>query len=443
VSDRGEVVVVGAGVAGAAAALAAREAGAETTVLRSSGGASALSGGTWDVATDASVNPLAAARSLSERLHRFVHAQPFHPYARLPEPVWPAIVEAHGRFFDAVGGEGVIDDDTQGALVATTLGLFRRTDAAADEVLDLATCSARTIGVAIPEAYPELDGGFIARSLTDLAERAGNDRRFLAVPFDTELSPGWLPHELAASFDDREPCRALGSRLRAAADHAGVDALILAPMLGLEADDARSEIEAAVGRPVGELVGALASPQALRRQRRIERAMVKAGVRLMDRAVQSLVLRPDGTRVVLEDGEELAPRAIVLATGKLVGGGIAHREGRLVEALAGLPLYEGERAVPLPSAAAGPDPRELFGTDWLRPGPGYRHGVGFDEKLRVLDGHGRPAALDLFAAGAVLAGVDPARDGTGLGVSVTTGTLAGRAAAADASGRSERPPRPA
>ena len=46
-----------------------------------------------------------------------------------------------------------------------------------------------------------------------------------------------------------------------------------------------------------------------------------------------------------------------------------------------------------------------------------------------LDERGRPVHPRLFAAGAVVGGHEQATDGTGLGVAILTGYLAGRAAA--------------
>ena len=56
-------------------------------------------------------------------------------------------------------------------------------------------------------------------------------------------------------------------------------------------------------------------------------------------------------------------------------------------------------------------------------------GLRVDARLRPLDERGRPVHPRLLAAGAVLGGHEQATDGTGLGVAILTGWLAGRAAA--------------
>ncbi|MDQ3037508.1 MAG: hypothetical protein M3Y87_34255, partial [Myxococcota bacterium] len=139
----------------------------------------------------------------------------------------------------------------------------------------------------------------------------------------------------------------------------------------------------------------------------------------------------EGVCVALADGETLRPGALVLATGKHVGGGIAVEHGEPRETLAGLPIWSEGAPLPLASSGRGRDPRALFGDDPFSPGAGFAMGVGWDELLRPLDAHGSVASRALFACGALLDGASSS-DGTGLGVAATTGWLAGRNAAARA-----------
>ncbi|WP_242357097.1 FAD-binding protein, partial [Anaeromyxobacter sp. SG64] len=71
----------------------------------------------------------------------------------------------------------------------------------------------------------------------------------------------------------------------------------------------------------------------------------------------------------------------------------------------------------------------LTGAARVGPQPLLSAGLRVDARLRPLDARGRPAAEGLHAAGAVVGGHEHASDGTGLGVAILTGYLAGRAAA--------------
>ena len=63
------------------------------------------------------------------------------------------------------------------------------------------------------------------------------------------------------------------------------------------------------------------------------------------------------------------------------------------------------------------------------PQPLLAAGVRIDRRLRPLTESGTPVHSRLFAAGAVIGGHEVAADGTGLGVAILTGCLAGRSAA--------------
>jgi len=119
----------------------------------------------------------------------------------------------------------------------------------------------------------------------------------------------------------------------------------------------------------------------------------------------------------------------VLATGRFVGGGIARR-GALLEPALGLPVLASEGPFAEATAAmATRPPAALTLRDSRSPQPLLAAGLRVDGGLRPLDAHGRVVDEDLLAAGAVVGGHDAASDGTGMGVAILTGWLAGRAAA--------------
>src|SRR5260370_34205976 len=72
--------------------------------------------------------------------------------------------------------------------------------------------------------------------------------------------------------------------------------------------------------------------------------------------------------------------------------------------------------------------RRLQHLQYLDPAEELRSGVSTDQELRPLDGEGRVAYTNLYAAGAVLGGYDYSGS-CGFGVPILTGWLAGRFAA--------------
>ena len=112
---------------------------------------------------------------------------------------------------------------------------------------------------------------------------------------------------------------------------------------------------------------------------------------------------------------------VVLATGRFTGGGIVEREGVVREALLGLPLFDdGGRRIDGDAARRHVRP----GYDTAQ--PLFTAGLRSDEHLRPLDPRGRPALLNLVAAGEILGGFEPALIRTGLGLALLSGIRAGR-----------------
>jgi glycerol-3-phosphate dehydrogenase subunit B len=111
--------------------------------------------------------------------------------------------------------------------------------------------------------------------------------------------------------------------------------------------------------------------------------------------------------------------AMVLATGKFVGGGLDSDRGRIFETLLNLPIaYPKNR-------------REWFSSRLLAAEgqPFNRFGVEVNENLQPVDPEGRIIYSNLFAAGAIIAHGDSMSEKSGGGIALSTGYLAGKLAA--------------
>jgi glycerol-3-phosphate dehydrogenase subunit B len=232
------------------------------------------------------------------------------------------------------------------------------------------------------------------------------------------------PHELARALEAEGVAERAGERIRAAAP-AGTRVALVPPVLGLDpAARVQERMSAAAGFPVAETLADVPSVPGLRLDAAIGRALAAAGV-----AVVAGALEPGGgpgapARV---GDRELLAGAWVLASGRFVGGGIVRR-GALEEPLLGLPVqaseggYAGFHLARRPAAS-------LTVRERAAAQPLLAAGLRVDAALRPLDDRGAPVHPRLFAAGAVIGGHEHAGDGTGLGVAILTGWVAGRAAA--------------
>jgi glycerol-3-phosphate dehydrogenase subunit B len=421
------VVVIGGGLSGACAALAARESGADVLLVSRAPGATAVSSGAIDFAAapgDVSIGE--AAQALARRRG--------HPYALLGDGLRPAIDEAIAllrRHLGALGIDGARSSADRNLWLATPLGQAKpaalaQATIAAGDLRALAARRARVGIVAIAGAQA-VEAALVARGLS---------RWIDAVPVHldshrTREDALRTVAELAQDLDRPAQRARIGESLGRAAASTGATHLLV-PTLGYLAPlEARAELEKQSGATILEALGAPPSVPGMRLYRALQRALEAAGVRRVDGIAERSA---DGGLQVVRgvECEPVRAGAVVLASGRFVGGGIASaaQGGALRETVLGLPAWAGDRRsiVALPT-------EELFAAHAGGNHPGLAAGLRADSELRPLDEASRPAragTAPVFACGAALGGFDPARDDGGLGACAVTGLSAGRRAAAAA-----------
>jgi glycerol-3-phosphate dehydrogenase subunit B len=286
------VVVVGAGVAGTAAALAAASAGAAVTIVDGGTGASTLSTGAIDLV------PWQRAGS---------------PFSALT-PELRAVVAALGAYRLPDGGSRVL----------TTAGLVRPAAGHDAALLDVAAIPRGRIGV-VRCGRPAWDALCLARAWGDRFEPVEVSALRLA---DEHVIPD---PDFAARHDDEERLGWLSDRLREALARTGgtFAGMVLPAALGVEYPRAQA-LSTLVGVRCGEASGLPGGPSGLRFERARDRAFAAAGVRrLIARATaveQKDLPAPVSARwrVATGAGGALDADAVVLAPGGLLGGGIEY-----------------------------------------------------------------------------------------------------------------------
>jgi glycerol-3-phosphate dehydrogenase subunit B len=420
-----DVLVIGGGLAGAVAALAAQARGASVLLVRRSPGATALSGGAMGVAPDLDAlpgDPLRGRRSPLESARRLAARRPDHPYARLgtggleealafaaaqlAELVEPP--DGRPRFLVHVSGE------------VLECGLCLRSQAAGD--LRRVHGVAAVIGFS---GHLGFDARLVAAAVARLTGAGGPFAAVAeAVAFTGPTDGALRPIELARALEPPGAAEALGAAIRAALPRGATVALV-PPVLGLDpARRVHARVEAEVGVPVAEAVADPPSVPGLRLDAALMARLAGAGVEVV-----SADLGPGGGpgRAVRIGAVVVEARSWVLATGRFIGGGVL-RGGGLVEPLLGLPVLASEAGAAGLTLSARSASLLTF-RNRTAAQPLLAAGLAVDASCRPLDESGRPFDERLFAAGAVIGGHEQAADQTGLGVAILSGWMAGRGAA--------------
>ncbi len=367
------VLVVGGGLAGCAAAVAAAREGALVTLAWRAPGATALHAGAF--AFDHDLGTLPAA----------------HPLARLELDAFQL-----GSALDAALDAFAVGLRQAGLELSgswRTSGSFAdlhgrpRTASMVPAVVaggELTALRGRRVAVVGFDRVSEYDAESTAEALRELA---GVDA-FAHPVHDPELQPGASVTDLAGR---RVPATG-GIRAEAIAFPPGLRGL---PPAGFE------------------LLPLTGSIFGWRLHSALHTWAESAGAHLVRTQVHGFDGERGHIHAALSGEARLEAQAFVLATGRFIGGGL-RKERVLDERLLGLTTVYERRSVRA-------NPRLPY-LEYLDPEPAFLSGVGVDERLRP-DGY-----RNLFAAGAVLAGWDEAGRG-GSGVPLLTGWVAGTYAA--------------
>lgn len=363
--------MIGGGIAGYCAALAARRNRADVTVVARAPGATALYAGGMEIVDDLE----AVLRS------------PHHPLARLGMDSVGLAAELDSAVSTlqlALGKEGLAFQGgwRKRGLYADIHGVARAASIVPESVApgELGALSGKRVAVVGVPQIGDYDAASTAQALKELHG---------IEAFPEEISIPDLPR--AAALTDLYGRRAPSPRARGAAI-AYPPGFMSLPPDGFE------------------LLASPPSPHGWRLQQAIGLGALTAEITSFETAGDRITAARAGNRVFHAD-------AFVLATGRHIGGGL--RAGRTTtEPLLGLGVFR--EGVPVASLGA-----RLRHLEYLDPAEEMRLGVLTDRRLHPLDEAGRAPFANLFAAGAILGGYDYSGP-CGFGVPILTGWLAGQ-----------------
>jgi glycerol-3-phosphate dehydrogenase subunit B len=397
-----DVVVVGAGVAGLTAGARLAETGARVCVVAKGFGSTHLAAGTVDVLG----HDPGRVESPAAALPGFVAAREDHPYALFG-------VDAIGRAVDWFVAR-VERGPQEGYRYVGSLGRNHLLPTAVGAARPSALVPETMAGGDLDEERPVCVVGtrvlrdFHASLCAENIGRLGIGAR--AVELKLELDrPEANALGLARRFDDPAFRRDFAARL---APHLeGEERVGLPAVLGYrDPRGAWNDLRERLGRPIFEIPTLPPSVPGMRLYELLRSALRAAGGRLVMGARVVGAEREDARVTALRvdtAGREtvFGARSVVLATGGFASGGLALGSDWVVrETVLDLPL----RGVPLPGGAR-------FVAEYFGDQPMARVGVAVEANLRA------EGAENVFVVGAALPGAEPWREGSGEGISLTSG----------------------
>ncbi len=413
---RVQLAVIGAGLAGCAASLFARERGLETAQVGSSG-ALAYTSGYLDLlgVLDGRIldDPWAG-------LERLRHAAPEHPLGRIDDATIRAAFDAFTTTLSA-WGVGYTPPGDRNLRALTPAGVAKPTLCLPRTMA--AGCRALADGV--PTLLVDFHGleGFSARQIQANLGSRWPALRCVRIPFPGEEGGGVLyPEAMARALEVPARRQRLARQLREIGN--GTACIGLPAILGIHRPDrVHQALQQAVGAELFEIPTMPPGVAGIRLRELFEQALPARGLTLIpQQKVERLELAPDALRLHLHDSYgpvEIAADAVILATGRFLSGGLRAGRERIREVLLDLPVEQPEgrdhwhRAEYLDTAGH----------------PVNRAGIRCDAQQRPLGRDGRPLDPRLFAAGSLLAGQDWALQRCGAGLALATARVAVAAAA--------------
>lgn len=401
-----DALVIGAGIAGFAAALRLVEGGADVTLVTKGIGGLQLSQGTIDLlgyTPERVTNPVTA-------IPQHVAARPGHPYRHF---TGEEVAAAATWMRDLLGPDLLVGEPTSNYLLPTAVGALRPTAIAQPSMVAGEPAAGKRFAIVGLGRLKDFSAPLIAANLSRQTAADGTPIEARALSVDLEIREGeadtsGVNH--ARAFDGSCVRKALVNALKPLLEDGEI--VGLPAVLGLNDPNAWKRLAEELGHEVFEIalqppsVPGMRLNQALTQMAK-ERVRFVTGVQIVgfdteDGRITSVTLNTPGRP------KKVAARNIILAAGGFESGALeVDSFGEVRDTVLDLPLI-------------GTDGQLLHADFWGDEQPLFLAGFDVDAQMRVLDADKKPAYTNVFAVGGNQAGATRWREKSGEGIALVT-----------------------
>lgn len=416
-----DVLVIGSGLAGLMAALTAAKAGCRTRVVSEGMGCISIGGGGIDLLGYDNLG-----RPLANPWDGFANLDPAHPYALLGQG---NIRSALNELASCLAARGLklknsVDENgkSRNFRMPTIFGTLKPTWLIPDTIADEAMDKAKRVLVLSVRGFRDCRPALIINQLRRYKEWA--DREFAPVVLPAPFQEGARTInalDLARYVDSPKGRDWLLDAVKGLGKD--MDVALIPPMLGARPNsEIRHSLAGALGCPHVEMLSIPPGVAGMRMRRAFVDALDDLDVEFFENGKIVKAEVKDGLCAGLTERSTTREiihhaKAVVVATGGIISGGLTLTEGKAVETVFGLEIN-------VPEDVEQWTEPEIFGSH-----PVAKMGVTVDKDMRPLDNSGKACLDNVFFAGRTIGGYDYASEKSGYGVAVATGWLAGRNAA--------------
>ena len=407
-----DVAIIGAGMAGMAAALYAANRGLNTVVMGVTNGATTFASGLLDLL---GVYPVEQKKKRSDPwtgIAELIKEQPSHPYALVSQD---SIKQAFSELIESLQLEGLeyCGDSEKNLEVVTSLGTSKPSYRIPRSMM----AGVQALREKHPCLFVDFHGmkEYSARQIISVLSKKWPNLRSARIDFSDSQTAGELYNTTMADALESEAIRDTIAetvrKIKRADEVVGFPAV-----LGLRgAKTVFEDLQSRVGSRIFEISTLPPSVPGLRLKEALESRLLKTGVRSLPFFYVSKARETgDGGFELSTEGAQrnsvVRSRCVILATGRFLGKGLLAERQVIREPVFNLPVHQ-------PEGRKNWHREHFFD---LRGHEVNRSGVMVDHLFRPVREKETPVFQTLFAAGSLLAHQDWVRTKSGAGLAIAT-----------------------